>query len=84
VKPSSWTKANFPKVMRPTRASGGMIFKLCYNESLTASNSSFGIHVSTTNKKILGVGWIALLMYSIVVYSGLTSTGRLVSDIHEA
>ena len=29
VNPNSWIKANLPKVTNPTRASGGIIFKLC-------------------------------------------------------
>jgi hypothetical protein len=84
VNPNSWIKANLPKVTNPTRASGGIIFKLYYSESLTASSSSLSRHVSTKNKKTFGVGSIDLLMYSIVVFSAKSSKGKVVSVIFSA
>jgi hypothetical protein len=60
------------------------MFKLYYNESLTASNSSFGIHVSTQNKNMFGVKDIDVLIYSKVECSFSNSIGKLVSDMFYA
>jgi hypothetical protein len=70
-----------PKVINPTYALGGSRLRLTTNVSRSAFNSSSSTHVSTTNKKIGGVCAGRDRVYSIVVYFGSSSAGRLVCEM---
>jgi hypothetical protein len=70
-----------PYVIKPTRANGGIKLRLTTMASLRALRSSSSKHVSTTKRKMGGT-WAGLLrVYSIVVYFGSSSAGKLVLEI---
>lgn len=55
VLPNSCTNTNLSNVTKPTNVSGDKKFRHFNIESLIAFNSSSGIHLSITNKNILGL-----------------------------
>jgi hypothetical protein len=70
-----------PYVIRPTRAYGGRRLKLTTIASRSALRSSSSKQVSTTKRKIGGTCAGRLSVYSIVVYFGNSSAGRLVFEM---
>jgi hypothetical protein len=70
-----------PKVMRPTKAFGGNKLKLTTKVSRKALSSSSSIQVSTTYRKTGGIWAGRERVYSIVVYLGNNSAGRLDAEI---
>jgi len=70
-----------PKVISPTKAFGGSKLKLTTKVSLRALSSSSSIQVSTTKRKTGGIWAGRDKVYSIVVYFGKSSAGRLVAEI---
>ena len=70
-----------PYVIRPTSAVGGSIPMAAARAPLSAFKSSSSRQVSTTNKKIGGTCAGRASVYSIVVYFGKSSAGRLVFEI---
>lgn len=67
--------------MRPTKAYGGSRLKLTMIASRSALRSSSSRHVSTTKRKMGGVGAGRESVYSIVVYFGKSSAGRFVFEM---
>jgi hypothetical protein len=57
-----------PKVMSPTRAFSGNRLKLMIRDSFRAAKLSSSWHVSTTYRKIGGLGAGRDSLYSIVVF----------------
>lgn len=70
-----------PYVINPTKAKGGIKLKLTTSASRRAFKSSSSRQVSTTKRKIGGTGEGLARVYSIVVYLGSSSAGRLVFEI---
>lgn len=70
-----------PKVIKPTRAYGGIKLKLTTNASRRAFKSSSSRQVSTTNRKIGGTVAPRESVYSMVVNLGKSSEGRLVLEM---
>ena len=75
-----------PYVMIPTRESPGKIFKAWVKESASSVSSSFEfVQVSRTKRKLGGpCGGTVCNSYSIVVYCGMSSAGKLVSVMFSA
>lgn len=67
-----------PNVISPTSAFGGNKLKLTTSVSLSALRSSSSRHVSTTMRKMGGICAGRESVYSMVVYLGSSSAGRLV------
>lgn len=76
-----WELTIVPYVIKPTRAFGGNKDKLTMMLSLSAFRSSSYKQVSTTYKKIGGVTAGRFKVYSIVVYFGRSSAGRLFEEM---
>lgn len=70
-----------PKVMSPTKAVGGKRLKLITSSARRAFRSSSSKHVSTTYRNIGGIWAGRLRVYSMVVYFGKSSAGRLVVEM---
>ena len=70
-----------PNVIKPTSAYGGISDKLTTRASRRAFRSSSSRHVSTTNKKIGGTCAGLERVYSMVVYFGNSSAGKLVLEM---
>lgn len=64
-----------PKVIKPTRAFSGSKLKLMTRDSFSADKLSSSWQVSTTYKKIGGLGAGLESRYSIVVFDGCSSGG---------
>jgi len=64
-----------PNVTSPTSAFSGKRLKLMTRDSLSADRLSSSWHVSTTYKKIGGLGAGRDILYSIVVLDGCSSGG---------
>jgi hypothetical protein len=70
-----------PKVINPTKAWGGSRLKLTMMLSFSALRSSSSMQVSTTKTKMGGTCAGRANVYSIVVYLGSSSAGRLVAEM---
>jgi hypothetical protein len=70
-----------PNVIKPTRAYCGSRLKLITSASRNAFRSSSSKQVSTTKRKMGGTGAGLASVYSMVVYLGRSSAGRLVLEI---
>lgn len=70
-----------PKVTRPTRAYGGSKLKLTTIASRRAFMSSGSMQVSMTKTNMGGTGAGRESVYSMVVYFGRSSAGRLVLEM---
>ena len=64
-----------PKVTSPTKAFSGNKLRLITRDSLSAAKLSSSWHVSTTYKKMGGLGAGLESLYSIVVFEGCSSGG---------
>lgn len=68
-------------------ASGGIKLIDYYSESFSSANSSLCTAVSTINIKIglvFGFDLVSGMIYSIVLKSGMSSAGRVYSEIFDA
>lgn len=70
-----------PYVMSPTSALGGSRLRLTTRVSLSALSSSSSTHVSTQYRKMGGICAGRERVYSMVVYLGSSSAGRLVDEM---
>lgn len=70
-----------PKVMRPTRAYGGSKLKLTMMASRRALSPVSSWQTSMTNRKTGGACAGLERVYSMVVYLGRSSAGRLVLEM---
>lgn len=71
-------------MIRPIIASGGMKLIDCYKESFNSASSSLCTAVSTIRIKmglVFGLDLDSGRMYSIVLNSGMSSAGRVCSDM---
>lgn len=81
IGPRSELHAIVPNVINPTSALGGSIPMAAAKAPRRAFKSSSSKHVSTTKRKIGGTGTGRASVYSMVVYLGSSSAGRLVLEI---
>mmetsp|Transcript_19657 Transcript_19657/g.78233 ORF Transcript_19657/g.78233 Transcript_19657/m.78233 type:complete len:237 (-) Transcript_19657:413-1123(-) len=85
AKPISWTWTWQPNVMRPTSASSGSRLSVCATESLSSSSSFSGRHVSRQNRNTGAPDEGRFgSSYSTVVNCGISSAGKLVSEMFSA
>lgn len=70
-----------PYVINPTNAFGGSKLRLTTIVSFKALRSSSSRQVSITNKKMGGIWAGRERVYSIVVYLGRSSAGKLVVEM---
>lgn len=76
-----WTHTIVPNVIKPTRAFSGKRLKLIIRDSFNAVKLSSSWQVSTTYRKIGGLGAGLESLYSMVVLLGCNSGGIAVAVI---